>query len=188
MNKGIICLGTLLLVSGLLRAESRFLTDGIAVVVNGEIITFQEINWIDYAQEADYRKQYQGDELREKLKDLKLKTANDLIDQKLIVQEFYREGNWLSESYIDHRFRDAIKEQYQGDESRLARELAPWGRTVDDYKTQMIEMDIITFMTKKYVTDKITATVPEEIDKERETIRKSWLDSLRKSSSIVMTW
>jgi peptidyl-prolyl cis-trans isomerase SurA len=162
--------------------------EGIAATVNGNIITFLEISRADYAKDVEYRQQFQGDVLRDKLKELKIKTGNELIDDMLIVEDFRRTGGFTPESYVEQQVQGVIKDQYQGDEDRFTRVLAAYGETLDEYKTLAENQAIVVFMTKKNVEDKLTATGDAPRAEERETLRAKWIASLREKAFIKTTW
>src|SRR5678816_3857271 len=58
--------------------------DGIAAVVNDDVITFSQVRDLVGPIEKAAREQFKGNELVEKVKELRLKAINDLIDRQLI--------------------------------------------------------------------------------------------------------
>jgi len=163
-------------------------TEGIAIVVNGKPITFIDISRREYSQEAEYQKMYQGDELRRQLKNLKIKTANDLIDRQLIINEFYNLGLWIPDSYVDKIVQAKIKDQYEGKEERFLDALAIQGETLDEFRATIVENAIIVAMTKRNIDDKIAGSMGGSSETERESLRSEWLASLRKSAFIEYMW
>ena len=64
--------------------------DGIAAVVNGEVITYSQVRALSAPQERLLRQQYTGPELEKKLTELRQLAVKDLIDRRLVdsgVQE-----------------------------------------------------------------------------------------------------
>src|SRR5215210_2437360 len=66
--------------------------DGIAAVVNGEVITVSQVRQIVGPRERLLRQQYTGEELQKQLQAVRKAALQDLIDRQLIVQSFKKEG------------------------------------------------------------------------------------------------
>src|SRR3712207_4733380 len=62
--------------------------DGIAAVVNGEVITFSQVRGLVGPRERLLRSQFRGEELQKKIQEARKEALQDLIDRQLIVQEF----------------------------------------------------------------------------------------------------
>jgi len=62
--------------------------DGIAAVVNGEVITYSQVRALSAPQERLLRQQYTGDELAKKLTELRQLSVKDLVDRRLVIQAF----------------------------------------------------------------------------------------------------
>ena len=62
--------------------------DGIAAVVNGEIITYSQVRALSAPQERVLRQQYSGQDLEKKLTELRQLAVSDLIDRRLVIQAF----------------------------------------------------------------------------------------------------
>src|SRR6478736_6650930 len=71
-----------------IRAAEPEVIDGVAAVVNGDVITFSQVQEVSGPSEHTLREQYTGQELVDKIKEARLSTLSDLIDRQLIVQEF----------------------------------------------------------------------------------------------------
>src|ERR1051325_2464897 len=69
-------------------AVSAQLLDGIAAIVNTNIITFSAVREMVLPVERELRRTYAGQELQEKLKASALDALNTLVERSLIVQEF----------------------------------------------------------------------------------------------------
>src|ERR1700747_2431937 len=70
------------------RAADPEVIDGVAAVVNGDVITFSQVQEVSGPRERTLREQYTGVELVEKIKEARLAALNDLVDRQLIIQEF----------------------------------------------------------------------------------------------------
>src|SRR5947209_4114240 len=66
--------------------------DGIAAVVNGDIITYSQVRSLVAPREKLLHSQYQGEELVKKVKEARELALKDLIDRQLIIQAFKKEN------------------------------------------------------------------------------------------------
>ena len=70
---------------GALAAEPAVI-DGIAAVVNGEVITYSQVRALTIPRERLLHSQYTGEELEKQVKTVRAEALQDLIDRQLIVQ------------------------------------------------------------------------------------------------------
>ena len=68
--------------------DQATVVDGIAAVVNGEVITFSQVRQLSAPQERMLRQAYTGPELAKKLTELRELAVKDLIDRRLVIQAF----------------------------------------------------------------------------------------------------
>ena len=73
-------------------AHAQEVLDGIAAVVNNEVVTFSQVRELVASKEKSARDTYKGEELVAKIKEIRLAAINDLIDRLLILQEFKSKG------------------------------------------------------------------------------------------------
>ena len=71
------------------RGHAQEVLDGIAAVVNDDVITFSQVRDLVGPIEKAARDQFKGNELVEMIKEIRLKAINDLIDRQLVLQEQY---------------------------------------------------------------------------------------------------
>ena len=64
-------------------AIAQDVLNGIAAVVNDEVITFSQVRELVGAKEQAARQQLKGEELVEKVKEIRLQAINDLIDRQI---------------------------------------------------------------------------------------------------------
>ena len=64
------------------------LLNGVAAVVNQEVITFGQVRELTGPKERESLATLRGTELVEKIKEVRTAAINDLIDRALIVQDF----------------------------------------------------------------------------------------------------
>src|SRR4051794_10314670 len=104
--------------------------DGIAAIVNGEVITYSQVRALSAPQERLLRQQYTGDELVKKLTELRQLSVKDLIDRRLVIQAFQKEKfeipiiSWISESNRSSRKR--LVATATRSSKRLKRKITRW--------------------------------------------------------------
>ena len=116
LRKGIIFLAFLATVSflrePLLKAE---VVDKILVVINDEIITQGEIDRIIMPVYEEYRKQYSGTELAERVDQARYNVLQTLIQDKLLLSEARRKKIEVGKSDVEAKIAE-VKKRFATDE------------------------------------------------------------------------
>ncbi len=137
--------------------------EGIAALVNDDVVTFSQVRMLVAAKEKAAAGQFQGAALAEKIKEIRLDAVNDLIDRQLILQEFKKmkekNGASIPEHVIDDRVDTIIREQFGGDRAAFIRTLAAEGYTLDKFRQEQMDSVIVQAMRGQSV--KMTNVVPE---------------------------
>ena len=123
--------------------------DGIAAVVirgKDDIITFSQVRDLVGPMEKAARDQYKGEELVEKIKEIRLKAINDLIDRQLILQEFKKQKFNIPDHFLDERMATIIREEFGGDRAAFIRTLAAQGFTLEKFKQLETDKMIVQAM------------------------------------------
>ncbi len=115
-------------------AGAQEVLNGIAAVVNSEVITFGEVRELVAPKEKQARDTLKGEALVEKVKEIRLAAINDLIDRSLIIQEFKSKGFTIPEYFIDERVTTIIREEFGNDRQAFLRTLAAQGFTLDKFR------------------------------------------------------
>ncbi len=89
------------------------LVDRVVVVVNQEIITQSEFDALFQPIYLQYQNTYQGNELTDKLNEVRKKLLNQLIEDKLVLQEARKLGVEVSDNEVDERLGE-FKKQFSG--------------------------------------------------------------------------
>lgn len=134
--------------------------DQIVAEVNGEIITYSELKRMLEPIYAQYSKVYQGEELVRRIRKARTDALNQLIENKLIVQEAKTQGLQLNEKAIEERVRD-IKTRFKSEEEFLEA-LKNEGSSYDEFTKNVREQLILKAYLNQAVTSKVTVT-PKEI-------------------------
>jgi len=146
----------------LLRSEQEVL-DGLAAVVNGDVITFSQVRELVAAREDSLRKQYRGQELMDKIKETRMAAVNDLIDRQLILQEFKKNKFNIPEYVVDDRIQTIIREQFGGNRAAFIRTLDAQGYTLDRYRQVEQDKIIVQAMRQKELKSDLIIP-PRDVD------------------------
>lgn len=138
---------SLLALPGRLTAAPEVL-DGIAAVVNGDVITFSQVRELVSARERALKAQFTGQELVNKIKEARLGALKDLIDRSLVLQEFKKKEFNVPARVIDERIAQIIREDFGGDRQAFVRTLNAQGYTMT--KLREIERDKFIVQAMRY--------------------------------------
>ncbi len=131
-----------LLIPAVMRAADPQVIDGIAAVVNGDVITFSQVQEVAAPEEQTLRQQYQGQELIDKVKETRLAVLNDLVNRQLILQEFKKKEYKLPDYVVEQQLAGIIKEEFGGDRQAFMRTLSAQGYSMNRFRD--MEKDKIT--------------------------------------------
>jgi parvulin-like peptidyl-prolyl isomerase len=117
-----------------LPIRSQEVLDGIAAVVNDDVVTFSQVRELVGPKEKVARETFKGEALVEKIKEIRLAAINDLIDRALILQEFKTKGYTIPDYLIDERITEVVKESFGGDRQAFLRTLSAQGFTLEKFR------------------------------------------------------
>jgi peptidyl-prolyl cis-trans isomerase SurA len=143
------------------RADEQIL-NGIAAVVNSEVITYSEVQDLVGTREKSLAGQYQGQELADKVKDLRMSAVQLLIDNQLIVQEFTKNKYSIPDYVVEEQVQSRIKAQFGGDRAAFIRTLGAQGMTMERFR-KMVRDDIIVQAMREKSVKEDTIISPEKI-------------------------
>lgn len=135
--------------------------DGVAAVVNGDVVTFSQVRELVGAREKSLRDTFQGEELVNKVKEVRLAALNDLIDRQLIIQEFKKNKLTIPEYIVDDQIQTIIRTEFGGDRNAFHRTLEAQGYTLARFKEIETEKIIVQAMRQKFV--KVNTVVPPKM-------------------------
>jgi parvulin-like peptidyl-prolyl isomerase len=144
------------------RAEEQIL-NGIAAVVNSEVITYSEVQELVGPREKSLEDQYKGQELADKVRDLRMSAVEALIDNQLIIQEFNKNKYSIPDYVVEEQVQSRIKDQFGGDRAAFIRTLEAQGMTMDRFRTMVRDDIIVQAMREKSVKED-TIISPEKIE------------------------
>jgi parvulin-like peptidyl-prolyl isomerase len=129
-----VAVSVLLLVILLPSARAAESVDGIAAVVNGDIITYSEVRDVVGPREKLLRSQYSGQELIDKIKEARRAALQDLIDRQLIIQDFNKEKFQIPPHFIDEHVDTTIRESFGGDRNTFIKTLQAQNYTLSKFR------------------------------------------------------
>jgi len=141
------------------QAHAQDVLNGIAAVVNDEVITFSQVRELVGSKEQAIRQQFKGEELVEKVKEVRLQAINDLIDRQIIIQEFKKQKFQIPDYFIGDRVSTIIREEFGGDRQAFTRTIEAQGFTMDRFKDMERDKIIVQEMTRSAI--KANTVVPE---------------------------
>jgi peptidyl-prolyl cis-trans isomerase SurA len=145
-----------------LRAANPEVIDGVAAVVNGDVITFSQVQEVSGPRERTLREQVTGQELIDKIKEARLAALNDLIDRQLILQEFKKKQYSLPEYVVDDQVQNIIKDDFAGDRQAFLRTLNAQGYTMSKFREMQRDKVIVGAMRQNNVKGTFAAT-PQQV-------------------------
>src|SRR4051812_39628555 len=160
--------GTTLLASplcqGALAADNNEprIIDGIAAVVNGDIITFSQVRLLAAPKERLLRTQFRGEELQKKIEEARHGALKDLIDRQLIVQSFRKEKFEIPDHFVEEHINDIIREDFGGDRNTFIKTLQAQNYSLSEFKKNEMEKIIVSAMRSKNVK-KMTTISPTKV-------------------------
>lgn len=158
---GILLGGTLSTAS----AQQAEVIDGVAAIVNNDVITISQVRELVGARERALREAYTGPDLVEKVKEMRLAALKDLVDRQLILQEFKSmedKGANIPDYVIDDRVQTIIREEFGGDRAAFIRTLQAQGYTLTKFKEIEREKIIVQAMRQAKITDNFVIS-PKQI-------------------------
>jgi parvulin-like peptidyl-prolyl isomerase len=137
--------------------------DGVAALVNDDVITFSQVREVVAPRERALRATLTGQELIDKVREARKGALQDLIDRQLILQEFKKKDFQIPQQFIDEHVNAIIHDEFGGDRQAFVRTLQAQGYTMT--KFQNAERDKIIVQAMRYSNVKSDFLVsPDKID------------------------
>ncbi|MEP6937992.1 MAG: SurA N-terminal domain-containing protein, partial [Chthoniobacterales bacterium] len=137
--------------------------DGIAAVVNGDVITYSQVRELVGPREKLLHSQYTGQELMTKVKEVRSAALKDLIDRQLIIQAFDKENAQVPDHYVDQHTKEIVQESFGGDRNTFIKTLQAQNFTLTEFKKLEKEKMIVQAMRAKNVKRKAVVP-PSKVD------------------------
>src|SRR5436190_8510582 len=155
---GLICLVSFASQSGLAEEDQNQVIDGIAAVVNTDVITYSQVRAISGPKERLIQTQFKGEELAKQIKTARDAALKDLIDRQLIVQSVAKEKFEIPDHFVAERVNEIIRESFGGDRQSFIKTLQAQNYSLTEFKRHEKESIIVQAMRGKNV--KVVTVVP----------------------------
>ena len=146
-------------------ALSRII-DGVAIIVNRNAVLVSEINAAMLPLAQEYRAKYAGDELKEKMAELRETIIKQAVETKLILQVAKTNGIVADDNEVDKRI-DAVKRRFPS-EAEFSLALEAKGLTPREYREQVVEQVLVQETIKRVLGSQIDVR-EDEIEQYYET-------------------
>jgi peptidyl-prolyl cis-trans isomerase SurA len=148
---------------GALAAEDApRIIDGIAAIVNGEIITYSQVRALSGPRERLLRTQFHGEELEKQIQVARGAALQDLIDRQLIIQSFHKEKFELPNYFLEQRIDDIIRDDFGGDRNSFVKTLQAQNYSLTEFKKMEMDKIIVQAMRSKNVKP-VTTVSPTKV-------------------------
>jgi peptidyl-prolyl cis-trans isomerase SurA len=144
-------------------AQEAQQVDGIAAIVNGDVITYSQVRQLSAPRERLLRSQLTGQELENKMKEARELALKDLIDRRLIIQAFKKESYQIPDHIVDQRVHDIIRENFGGDRSTFIKTLEAQKYSLGEFKEKELERIMVQAMRSHNVKTQMIAS-PTKIE------------------------
>lgn len=147
------------------QCQQAEVIDGVAAIVNNDVITISQVRELIGARERAMREAYRGPDLADKVKEMRLAALKDLVDRQLILQEFRKmqeKGANIPDYVVDDRVQTIIREEFGGDRAAFVRTLQAQGYTLTRFKEIEKEKIIVQAMRQSKVTDNFVVS-PKQV-------------------------
>ncbi len=128
--------------------------DGIAAIVNGDVITISQVRTLSAPREKQLRSQFTGQELEKQLKATRDLALKDLIDRQLVIQAFKKEKYEIPDHFVDQRMHEIIRENFGNDRTTFIKTLEAQNYTLGEFRQKEMESMIVQAMRSHNVKTK----------------------------------
>jgi peptidyl-prolyl cis-trans isomerase SurA len=152
--------------------------DGVAAIVNGDVITYSQVRQVVGPREKLLRAQFHGDDLVKKVKEARQSALQDLIDRQLILQAFRKENYQIPDHFVEERMHDIIRTDCGGDRNTFIKTLEAQNYTEGEFKKMEMEKMIVQAMRSKNVKLQTVAS-PTKVDEYYKTHRDDFTSKVK---------
>jgi parvulin-like peptidyl-prolyl isomerase len=125
--------------------------DGVAAVVNDDVITYSQVRGLVGPREKLLRAQFSGEDLIKKIKEARELALQDLIDRQLILDAFKKENWQIPDHFVEDRMHDIVRTDFGGDRNTFIKTLEAQNFTMGEFKRMEMEKMIVQAMRSKNV-------------------------------------
>jgi parvulin-like peptidyl-prolyl isomerase len=144
-------------------AQEPQVVDGIAAIVNGDVVTYSQVRSLSMPREKQLRSQLTGEELQKQLKATREAALKDLIDRQLVLQAFKKEKYEIPDHFVEERMHEIIRENFGGDRNTFIKTLEAQNYTLGEFRQKEMEQMIVQAM-RSHNVKKSTIISPTKIE------------------------
>jgi parvulin-like peptidyl-prolyl isomerase len=159
--------------------------NGMAAVVNGDVIVYSQVRALSAPREKLLRSQYTGQELEKMLKEAREAALKDLIDRRLIIQAFRKEKYEIPDHFVDQQVHEIIRESFGGDRNTFIKTLEAQNYSLGEFKQKETERMIVQAMRSKNVK-RNTITSPTKVEEYYKKHRDEFTSKERIKLRMIM--
>src|SRR6266571_8873588 len=127
-------------------AQEPMAVDGIAAIVNGDVITISQVRALSAPREKQLRTQYTAQDLEKQLTATRELALKDLIDRQLVIQAFKKEKYEIPDHFVEQRMHEVIRENFGGDRNTFLKTLEAQNYTLGEFRQKEMEQMIVQAM------------------------------------------
>lgn len=167
-------------------AQKDQMVDGIAAVVNSNVITYGQVRELLMFRQRSLGQQPMSEEMKEKMKASQEGAVKDLVDRQLIIDEFKTQGFQIPEYVIDDRINSIVRQDFGGDRTAFVRTLKAQGFSLSRFREVEKEKIIVQAMRQKAVKSDFVIS-PDKIEAfyRRNTDKYSTPEEIRLSMIVL---
>ena len=159
--------------------------DGVAAVVNGDVITYSQVRGLVGPREKVLRAQFSGDELVKAVKAAREAALQDLIDRQLIIQAFKKENFQIPDHFVEERMQDIVRTDFGGDRNTFVKTLEAQNFTMGEFKKMEMEKMIVQAMRSHNVKLDLIAS-PVKVEEYYKTHRDEFTNKEKIKLRLIM--
>lgn len=169
MKKRILFLLGTALAAACLNSHAATEVNGIAAVVNNQVVTKSEVRSAAQTQVQllvmQEGRRLSSSALEARVREIEQNALKDLIDRELILSQFKELGAEIRDQHVDQAVDRFIRERFAGDRNQFHKELSNSGLTVKQFRELQRETIIVQAMRSNNagVDDVIVTPVEREI-------------------------
>jgi len=159
--------------------------DGVAAVVNGDVITYSQVRGLVGPREKLLRAQYNGEDLIKKIKEARELALQDLIDRQLILQAFKGEKWEIPDHFVEERMHDIVRTDFGGDRNTFIKTLEAQNFTMGEFKKMELEKMIVQAMRSRNVKLDLVAS-PAKVEEYYKAHREEFTSKEQIKLRLIM--
>jgi SurA N-terminal domain len=127
--------------------------DGIAAIVDDQVIAFSDVKQQADPIEKNLKKEFSGKLLAERIVETRLAVVQDLINRKLMVLLFYKDGHAFPKAAVEAEIQELISQRFGGNSQAFEQWLSESGLTLETYSRQTAEPLIVKGVRDAHTRD-----------------------------------